>query len=518
MFKLTSFRRMFSQSPKRLIWGAMAFCSMAMIVAVSAGMYPADRAGNAAAAPEDGSTAAEAPAGFDNMTNSFEDQAAFDKDRAKFEEVEKLEDGLGPVYNATSCVSCHQNPVTGSSSQVAEIRAGRHEFDPNDPDPRKVKFVESLGGSLIHQRAIDPAIQEHVLPEDDVHTLRMSNNILGNGFVEVIPDRQLLKVKKGQRRFGMEGFAVVVPVAVAAKKDADGNDTFVLVERIGRFGWKCQEASLLNFAAGAYVNEMGITSPLQPKENLSNGRDVSMFDKVPDPEDKTVDPNDPNKVVHPFGVDVESFTRFMRSTKAPPRDASVAANEDVVEGEKLFRNNQALGCAICHHPDFTTPAAGTPIQTLGGQAGSDMATVPAALGSKTIHPYSDFLLHDVGTGDGIAQTQHANVPPRGYENREKIPDEVKKSEGIVRVQATPERGKQRALRPDSGLEQRTVNKMRTAPLWGLRVRPQLMHDGLSLTIEDAIRRHRGQAEGVRLKFEALPDMQKKQLLAFLNSL
>ena len=60
--------------------------------------------------------------------------------------------------------------------------------------------------------------------------------------------------------------------------------------------------------------------------------------------------------------------------------------------------------------------------------------------------------------------------------------------------------------------------MRTAPLWGLRVRPQLMHDGLSLTIDDAIRRHRGQAEGVRLKFEALPDMQKKQLLAFLNSL
>jgi CxxC motif-containing protein (DUF1111 family) len=63
-----------------------------------------------------------------------------------------------------------------------------------------------------------------------------------------------------------------------------------------------------------------------------------------------------------------------------------------------------------------------------------------------------------------------------------------------------------------------ANKMRTAPLWGLRVRPQLMHDGLSLTIEEAIRRHGGQAEGVRLKFEGLPDKQKKQLLAFLSSL
>src|SRR5207249_8983864 len=116
---------------------------------------------------------------------------------------------------------------------------------------RKVKFVESLGGSLIHQRAIDPAIQEHLLPEDDVHTLRMSNTILGNGFVEVIPDRQLLKVKKGQRRFGMEGFAVVVPVAVAAKKDADGNDTFVLVERLGRFAGRCQVVWFVISSAGA---------------------------------------------------------------------------------------------------------------------------------------------------------------------------------------------------------------------------------------------------------------------------
>src|SRR5438445_8983275 len=149
------------------------------------------------------------------MTNSFEDQAAFDKDRAKFEEVEKIEDGLGPVYNATSCVSCHQNPVTGSSSQIAELRAGHHESDPNDPDPRRVKFVEAVGGSLIQQRAIDPAIQEQVPPEEDVSTLRMSNNVLGNGFIEVIPDRQLLRIRNAQRRFGMDGFAVVVPAELA---------------------------------------------------------------------------------------------------------------------------------------------------------------------------------------------------------------------------------------------------------------------------------------------------------------
>jgi CxxC motif-containing protein (DUF1111 family) len=501
------------QSVRTLAWGTFVFfsSSVALILAVDRSGPPMS---SASAQQEQGSgSPTEAPAAYDNQTNGFEDQAAFDRDRGKFEEVEKIEDGLGPIYNATSCVSCHQNPVTGSSSQIAELRSGHDEPDPDDPNPRKVKFVESPGGSLIHQRAIDPAIQEHVLPAENIRTLRMSNNVLGNGFIEVIPDRQILKIKNEQRRFGMEGFAVVVPVAVAAR-----NGDFLLVERIGRFGWKCQEASLLNFSAGAYVNEMGITNPLQPKENLSNGRDVSQFDKVPDPEDKTVDPNDPNKVVHPFGVDVESFTRFMRSTKAPPRDASVTSNEDVAEGEKLFRNNQALGCAICHQPDYTTPPAGTPIHTLGGKQGSDMPTVPPALGNQVIHPYSDFLLHDIGTGDGIAQTQHANLPPRGYENREKIPEDLKLHEQIIRVDARPARGNQRVLSVEGGLEQRTADKMRTAPLWGLRVRPQLMHDGLSLTIVDAIHRHGGQAEGVRLKFDALAEKQKKQLLAFLTSL
>jgi len=398
---------------------ALGIGGLALIVAVSAGSDPADAAKKSPPISE-GKTAgkpAEAPTGFDNKTNGFEDQAAFDKDRESFEEVETIEDGLGPVYNATSCVSCHQNPVTGSSSQVTELRAGHREANPQDPNPRKVKFVEARGGSLIQQRAIDPAIQETVQPEDDVRTLRISNTVLGNGFVEVIPDLQILSIKKEQRRFGMEGFAVVVPAAVAPKKTADGKTDFLLVERIGRFGWKCQEASLLNFSAGAYINEMGITSPLQPEENTSNGRSVAMFDKVADPEDKTVDPKDPQKVEHPFGVDVEAFTRFMRSTKAPPRDAALVGTDDVVKGEKLFRDNQALGCAICHHPDYTTPPAGTPIQTLDKKRGSDMPTVPDALGNKIIHPFSDFMLHDVGTGDGILQTQHANLPPRGFENR-----------------------------------------------------------------------------------------------------
>jgi len=520
MFRIAWIGRIVSRT-SRPAHSALGICTVVLVVTValrveavksSQGRPEAARLGNVSSGPD------EAPTGFDNATNGFEDQTAFDKDRQKFEEVEAISDGLGPVYNATSCVSCHQNPVTGSSTQIAELRAGHREPDAEDPSSRKVKFVEALGGSVIQQRAIDPAIQEHVKPEDDIRTLRMSNTVLGNGFVEVIPDREILRIKNEQRRMGMEGFAVVVTAAVGPKVGPDGKPDFILVERIGRFGWKCQEASLINFSAGAYITEMGITNPLNPTENSSNGRDVSAFDTVPDPEDATVDPNDPQKTVHPFGVDVESFTRFMRSTKAPPRDAALVGTDDVVAGEALFRNNEALGCAICHRPDYTTPPAGTPINTLGGKRASDMPTVPDALGGKIIHPYSDFLMHDIGTGDGIAQTQHADLPPRGYESRERIPDAIKISEGIVSVKAGPERGKRRALQDEPGLEQRTANKMRTAPIWGLRARPQLMHDGLSLTIDEAIRRHGGQAEGVRLKYEALPEAKKKQLISFLNSL
>ena len=160
--------------------------------------------------------------------------------------------------------------------------------------------------------------------------------------------------------------------------------------------------------------------------------------------------------------DIDIFAAFMRATKAPARDENLARTADAQTGGSLFN---AIGCNTCHVTDITTAPAG---RSLNGGA----FVVPAALGNKTIHPYSDFLLHDVGTGDGIVQNG-------GQGSR---------------------------------------NKLRTPPLWGMRTRGRLMHDGGSVTALDAILRHGGEARDVIRFFSALRDDQKAMLIAFLNAL
>jgi CxxC motif-containing protein (DUF1111 family) len=388
----------------------------------------------------------EAPTGFDNRTNGFNQQGppfdsidednvvplrSFNDNRFIFEEVETNADGLGPTYNAQGCRECHQNVVTGGASQIAEHRTGRTDASGG--------FFESPGGSLIQSRATHQAIVERVAFEDNVATFRISTNTLGAGFIECVSNELLTAIRDSQPA-DMRGLAVMVPVL-----EANG---FL---RVGRFGWKGQHASLESFSADAYLNEMGITNPLFPDENTAAGRFVgfgSGFDPVPEPEDD--------------GIDVIAFANFMRSTKAPSRGTITS---DVRAGETLF--NQ-VGCNTCHVATLRTARPGTRIN--GGAF-----TVPNALGNKIFHPYSDFLLHDIGTSDGIPislRPEHAN----------------------------------------------TRNVMRTAPLWALRTRNRLMHDGLSFTKQEAIARHGNQAAAVRDRYNALTDAQRRQVLAFLDSL
>lgn len=399
--------------------------------------------------------ATEAPAGFDTPTlaqnpgsQSISNGIAqppgdtYALDQTKFEEDHDAGTGLGPVFNARACADCHQNPVSGGSSQFTEIRAGHLDKEGNFV-AATVPINDGAGTianrSIINDRALIPQAQEHVPDAENIRALRAALNTLGDGFVEAVDDNTLRAIAQRQIEVSdgrIHGEAVEVPVL-----EAPGQS------RIGRFGWKDQHSSLLSFIGDAYLNEMGVTNRLRPK-------DVTTIGKItPDPEDT------PDNL----GLaDIDHFAQFIRGTKVPPRDAALAATAVSQAGEKIF---ETIGCATCHVSAIITAPPGTSIN--GGAF-----TVPEALGNKVIHPFSDFLLHDIGTGDGIVQNPPAD----------------------------------------------TANKLRTVPLWGLRMHPRHMHDLKSLTLEDAIERHGGEAEQESDRFRRLSAAEKQALFTFLNSL
>ena len=374
----------------------------------------------------------DAPAGFELVSNGVATTTEFQEALAEFTGPETIADGLGPVFNAAGCGECHATPIVGGSSQVTERRAGRWDG---------TRFLDHPGGSLIQDRATDARVQETVLSGHNVIALRSSLSVLGLGFVEAINSNDLV-ANANRQPAALRGTFIEVPVL-----ESPGE------RRVGRFGWKDQQASLLSFSADAYVNEMGITSPLQKVENTNNGRALPAG-VDPFPNDATVQEDD--------GEDVELFALFMRSTRVPPRDTAIANSTDAQIGSSLF--NQ-VGCNVCHTRSFVTSSEGTIIN------GGDFV-VPRALALKRIAPFSDFLLHDINTGDGIVQ--------------------------------------------NGGLA--TRNQLRTVPLWGLRTRGRFMHDLQSHSFNDAIQRHGGQAASSRSSFNALTSTDRNRVLRFLASL
>jgi CxxC motif-containing protein (DUF1111 family) len=411
----------------------------------------------------------DAPTGFDNKSNGMVDDATHQADQTKFEEVEQLSDGLGPLYNAQSCRECHQSPVSGAASQVTELRVGHtrpdgHFGTPEIPIAHGTEVIS--GRSLVNDRAIcpnaafpDKEIQERVPETESIRTLRVSLSLLGDGFVEAIADQTLIDLSKQQCKSShgkICGQVLYVPVVEAPGQMG-----------VGRFGWKDQHASLLSFSGDAYLNEMGITNRLQPNEvtNICNSA------------------TEPNDTPGTDGLsDIDHFARFVRASKAPARDVQLAGSMIVKRGLSLF---DKVGCATCHVETLTTAPAGTKIN--GGTF-----TIPPALGSVALHPYGDFLMHDVGTGDGILQATREHYGHRVFQQ---MSDYMSKQDF-----------------------ESSRNKIRTAPLWGVRLRPRLMHDGTSLTLLEAITRHRGEASHATQQFEKLKRPDQEAVIEFLKSL
>jgi len=351
--------------------------------------------------------------------------AAFVDGKSEFVSQEGVADGLGPVFNGRSCGECHSAPTIGGGSDRTVTRFGTTTNGAFDP-------LAQFGGSLIQDHAITGAdgSQHDFAPETvpAVATIvahRRTTPLFGLGLVDATPDQVFvdLAAKEAQRNDGTAGKVNMVTNISAG------------MPTVGKFGWKDQNPTLFQFAGDAYLNEMGITNPQFPNENCPNG-DCSQLAFNPRP-----DLND-------LGDGVTAFANFMKLLAPPPRGTITG---DVTAGEQLFAQ---IGCASCHVASLHTGS-------------NDVA----ALDNVVYHPYSDFLLHDMGAlGDGIAQGQAG------------------------------------------------VREMRTAPLWGLRAVTRYLHDARATSITDAILAHDGQGRAARDRFAALDDATKSKLLAFLNSL
>lgn len=412
---------------------------------------------------------AEAPSGFDDKSNGMVDEATHQADKEAFDDVEFVEDGLGPLYNAQSCRECHQDPTSGGASQVTELRVGHKGPDgrfanPEIPIARGAEVI--TGRTLVNDRAICPSgthpdseIHERVPYTEKIRTTRISLNLLGDGYVEAVADETLVALARDQCRDSKGkvcGQVIRVPIVEAPGETG-----------VGRFGWKNQHASLQSFCGDAYLNEMGITSRLFPDEVTKICNTAS----------------EPNDTPGPDGLDdVDRFARFVRATKTPARDRILADTPKAKHGSDLF---DKAGCASCHVRTLTTAPAGTKIN--GGTY-----AIPEALGSRSFHPYGDFLMHDVGTGDGfvVPMPEHFGRAMHRFTWKNFSPADFHSAR----------------------------NKVRTAPLWGVRFRTRLMHDGATVTLFDAVDRHRGEAKAARRHFKCLSASDRDALLEFLKSL
>jgi len=343
-----------------------------------------------------------------------------------FLEVETPEDGLGPAFNGTSCAACHNVPAVGGAGILLETRVGYQQADGS------FRALNEAGDTLMHLFSTPAHACQSIIPDDvTIVARRAPIPLFGAGLVEAIPDDTILALDDAldRNRDGISGRAAIV------------EDVATGQARVGRFGWKAQHATLLAFSGDAYLNEMGISNDLFPRDYVFgvSAEQMKRCDPMLDPEDKR------DRATGRRGID--NFESFMRLLAPVERDGSTDPSRD---GERIFA---AIGCASCHVPSLTT----------GRSADRLFDRRPVAL-------FSDLLLHDVGTGDGIRQAAAA-------------PEEI-----------------------------------RTPALWGLRLRRPLLHDGSAATPTDAIMRHGNEADLSRRGFERLSAADRSLLLTFLSGL
>ena len=349
--------------------------------------------------------------------------------RALFERLATADEGLGPLYNAKRCSDCHDQPVVGGGGTRFPVLKATRFAD------GRCDLLEAHGGDNIQRRATELARAHGIAPEDVPEDATATSSVvapplLGLGLLEAVPDSVLdgWADPDDADADGISGRAPRTPPG------PDGG-------RPARFGRKGDAATIKGFVDAALRFELGFTTPDHPAEEPRNGIPVPPeADPVPDPE------------IDQATLDLLSDYVRLLAPPAPEVASTPQLADTLAQGAALFRQ---IGCASCHRPEVRTGP-----------------TAPyAALANRTVRPYSDLLLHDMGPS-------LADVCGRS---------------------ATPQ-------------------ELRTAPLWGLRHRTRLLHDGRAQDAAQALAAHGGEATSAREAFAALSPEARSALLRFLGSL
>jgi CxxC motif-containing protein (DUF1111 family) len=402
----------------------------------------------------------------------------FEVGKEEFEEVEEVEDGVGPRFNFPGCGGCHSQPAIGGTSPAYNPQVDVPKSFPGNMLPsfitaegpvREARFKyrsdgtrdggvhalfvitggEGADGCEIKQENFEPHLARNNV------IFRIPTPAFGAGLIEQIPDSAILANQDAnaiaKRSLGIGGRAN----RISGDPNNNGNDG-----TIARFGWKAQNKSLLLFSGEAYNVEMGITNELFQTER--DETPSCQFARVPNTVTETEGEQTTESGTARISA-IENFAFFMRflAPPAPSNAVRGASAGSIASGRALF---EAVGCALCHTPTLQTGDS-----------------VVEALRYKDVKLYSDLLVHNMGPG---------------------LADDI--SQG--------------GAGPD---------EFRTAPLWGLGQRIFLLHDGRTTDLIEAILAHRsGPDDGIRRseankvvkQFERLREEQKQDLLNFLRSL
>ncbi|OXA99137.1 thiol oxidoreductase [Flavobacterium oncorhynchi] len=414
--------------------------------------------------------------GFSALNLTFEEDADFAIGNSFFRQnwvtapaSTTARDGVGPFFNAISCSSCHFKDGRGRAPLVAGetghgllLRLSIPGIDGNGgnlPDPiyggqlqdgavlgQTIEGKISIVYQSITETFADGTIVVLQKPSYQINTLghgplasnlqvspRVANQMIGMGLLEAIPESTLLGFadENDINKDGISGkLNYVHDVASNSKK-------------VGRFGWKANQPSVRQQVAGAFLGDMGITTSLFPNENAPFGVDLTAIANGGTPE-----------------ISDLNFERVVlySSTLAVPARRNYT-EQNVLKGKKKF---ETIGCVSCHIPKM--------------QTGNNHSI--AALRNQTIRPYTDLLLHDMGTD---------------------LADNT----------------------PDF---EATGKEWRTQPLWGIGLiktvnnHTNLMHDGRAKSVTEAILWHGGEAKSAKDKFKKLTALERSELLEFINSL